>query len=130
MNIISRKDKSWDNKNLPTSKKWKYALHEIYIKYPGGYGRGHPRHVYNSEFQKSIGVNDEDYNQIIMLLDGYKLITLDSHEWFGITEKGFDIALQNERIKSDMGLKRWLTIFTAILILIGIIQIILILIKG
>lgn len=120
--------KSWDNKNLPTCKEWRRVLHKIYIKSPSQYGGGNPVCSDNNTLAKVTNLTGVELLQITMFLIDYELISLESPHFWKITQKGIDVALQNEEIKRDKELKYWLIICAVISTLITFVHFILIII--
>lgn len=113
----------------PTSRHWKIVLHEIYIKSPGQYGGGNPVCADDNVLAKQIRLTGEELLQATIFLTEHNLVSLESPHFWRITQKGFDAALQNEKIKNDQKIQSFIVYFMCISASAAVVQVVLAAIK-
>jgi len=99
------------------AKSWKEILNEIYNSLPSQYGRGTKGIDDNHPLAKKLKISGFELEQCLMFLSDQKLIYYKENNWIGLTEKGFNIALENEKHKSNLQLQLTITVFTAFLVI-------------
>ena len=99
------------------STKWKNALLAIYRNDPHAYGRGKDNYGSNHPLIKILKVSPHQLMLIMSRLNAHKLIDYDKQDYnnISLTTKGFDVALELEKQKKQLGHDYVIMVFTAIL---------------
>lgn len=108
----------------PTSRHWKRVLHEIYIKSPSQYGGGNPVCADDNVLAKQIGLTGGELLQATIFLIEHNLVSLEFPHFWRITQKGFDAALQNEKIKTDQKTQLLIAYFVAISAIAAVVHVV------
>lgn len=108
------------NDETPSNSYWKEVLDQIYKRVPGAYGPGKFEDEKKNPIAKELKISDWELYKNVMYLTELGLVDIRNEGNYTNmypTSKGLDIALQNEKIKSDMKIKIGTISFTAILAL-------------
>ncbi len=99
---------------------WKEVLDEIYNRVPHAFGPGKFKHEDQNPIAKKLKITDQDFYDNVMYLNQLKLIEIRNEgKWTNMypTSKGFDIALQNEKIKVDLKRQLGILLLTSVIAL-------------
>ncbi|HUT00266.1 MAG TPA: hypothetical protein VMY59_08125 [Candidatus Thermoplasmatota archaeon] len=107
-----------ENKNLYHNVHWKEVLDEIYNRVPNAFGPGKFKHEKQNPIAKKLKITDQEFYDNVMFLNQLKLIEIRNEgQWTNMypTTKGFDVALQNEKMKIELKKHRGIMTLTAII---------------
>jgi hypothetical protein len=103
---------------------WKAVLNEIYKSQPEWeyYGRGVGYIDDNHPLAKKLKISGKELQSTFSFLEEQKLIKYDEHNFVSLTEKGFNVALENEKHRMNIYLQLVMSYFTSILVVTTIYQ--------
>lgn len=116
-------EESWDSTEITEkAKSWKEVLNEIYRYLPSEYGWGKGGITDDHPLAKKLKISGFELNQGLIFLSEQGLIDRKGADknWFNLTEKGFNVALENEKHRTNIHLQLLVGIFTIILVITGI----------
>ena len=99
---------------------WKEVLDEIYNRVPNAFGPGKFKHENKNPIAKKLKITDQELYQTVIYLSKLNLIEIRNEGlWTNMypTSKGFDVALQNEKIKVDLKRQLGILLLTAVIAL-------------
>lgn len=84
---------------------WKKLLHEIYLIAPNKYTEDEKfnRNTENHAIAKKLSLKQQDFSEGVSFLEEQGLIEIKKHPnyfWWILTEKGFNVALENEKAEN------------------------------
>jgi len=96
---------------------WKDVLNEIYTFAPDRYGWGKKGWTDDHKLAKEVGISGDQLMKAMCFLEYNKLVEYDASEgnWINLTEKGFNVAFQIEKNRSDNRMTKTMLVFTAII---------------
>jgi len=96
---------------------WKDVLHEIYISHPHGYGIGKGGWGDDHPLAEKLKISGHELMCAYSFLRDHDLIDYSDSEknFFCLSKKGFDVALQNEKIRADQKLQKTILFFTGVI---------------
>ena len=109
---------------------WKKILNEIYLIAPNKYTEDNKfnRNTENHPIAKKFNLKSQDFSEGVSFLEEQGLIETKRHpnyRWWVLTEKGFNVVLENEKNRKQEKINLALTNATVVLALVGFIQTIL-----
>ena len=108
-------------KRTKENKNWKDILNEIYIISPSFYGGGKLGIDDNHPLAIKLNISGENLMKSLLFLESHKLIEHTPNDnYILLTEKGFNVALENEKHKTDTFLQFSIGIFTIVLAVTGV----------
>lgn len=115
LKIIEKlKKRKEERRGVKYKNRWKIVLNEIYQFSPNRYGRG--RKGDWEALAEKTDLSGTEVEEAIGFLNDMKLIKLDPGYHFVILEeKGFNVALSNEKEKNSLVVQRLLIVFTSLL---------------
>lgn len=99
---------------------WKEVLNEIFNRVPGAFGPGKFEDEDKNPIAKELKITDWELYRNVMFLQEIGLVEIRNEgQWTSMwpTSKGFDVALQNEKIKADSKRQLVIASLTAIIAL-------------
>ena len=102
---------------------WKEVLDEIYNRVPNAFGPGKFKHQDKNPIAKKLKITDQElYNNAVYLHQNGLIEIKNEGTWTNMypTSKGFDIAFQNEKMKTDLKIQRSIMGLTAIIALTAV----------
>jgi hypothetical protein len=102
---------------------WKEVLDEIYNRVPNAFGPGKFKHEDRNPIAKKLNITDQElYRNVIYLTENDLIEIRNEGQWTSMypTGKGFDAALQNEKIKVDLKRQLGIMSLTAVIALTAI----------
>jgi len=96
---------------------WKDLLHEIYISHPHGYGIGKGGWSDDHPLAEKLKITGQELMYAYSFLEDHDLIDYSNSKknFFCLSKKGFDVALQNEKIRTEQKLQRTILFFTGVI---------------
>ena len=96
---------------------WKDVLHEIYISHPHGYGAGKGGWTDDHPLAEKLNITGQELMYAYSFLRDHDLIDYSdsAKNFFCLSKKGFDVALQNEKIKTEQKLQKTILFFTGVI---------------
>ena len=96
---------------------WKNVLHEIYTSHPHGYGVGKKGFADDHPLAEKLKITGNELMLAYSFLRDHELIDYSDGEknFFCLSKKGFDVALQNEKIRVEQKLQKTILFFTAMI---------------
>ena len=96
---------------------WKDVLHEIYSYHPHGYGEGKGGWTDDHPLAEELKITGNELMLAYSFLRDHDLIDYSDGDknFFRLSKKGFDVALQNEKIRTEQKLQKTVMFFTGVI---------------
>lgn len=96
-------------------RRWKAVLNEVYRLSPHGYGIGKEGLTDTHPLAKKLKVSGQEIMLSLSFLESNGLIKYGDHNWIELTDKGFGVALENEKSGNNARLQA-MAIFVSLIL--------------
>jgi hypothetical protein len=98
-------------------KRWKKVLNEIYDFSPHEYGLSKSGVTDEHDLAKKLKIPGQELMLSLMFLKDHGLIEYKDHNWIILTERGFSVALENEKFRNNATIQG-MSVFVALLLVL------------
>jgi hypothetical protein len=110
-------DDSDFSKAMKERRRWKAVLNKIYSALPHEYGIGKEGITDAHPLAKRLKIPGQELMLSLSFLEDYELIKYRNHNEIILTERGFEVALENEKSMNNVKLQA-MTIFVSLILAI------------